>query len=72
MVRPAGQQRSCQAGMAWPGLITENCWEVRGHGQGCETLGLVSEPAGAGDGRTAWFQIEGPGLDLKCCGILVS
>lgn len=39
MVRPAGQQRSCQAGMAWPGLITENRLGGEGHGQGCETLG---------------------------------
>ena len=39
MVRPAGQQRSCQTGMAWPGLLTENRLGGEGHEQGCETLG---------------------------------
>lgn len=36
-------------------------------------LGLVSEPCrGRRRCRTAWFQTEGLGLDLKCHGILVS
>ena len=39
MVRPAGQQRSYQTGMAWPGLLTENRPAGEGHRQGCETLG---------------------------------
>lgn len=68
-----GSREAVRQGWPGQGCLLRTGWEVRVMNKGVRPLGLVSEPCwGRTCCRTAWFQTEGPGLDLKCCGVLVS